>query len=90
MQAQQPQGMSISDILQIAQMARANNQPEQPQPTGDIPSQTEYTYTRASGAPAVNGSVPPVPTSKPVSVQTPEETGTLSSILNGIKGYFGG
>ena len=70
MQAQQPQGMSISDILSMAQMMK---KPEQP--TGDVPSQTTNTFTRESGSPVQNGVNVPVPPVKP------ESGASLSEIL---------
>lgn len=82
MPAQQPQGMSISDILSMAQMMK---KPEAPQPTGDVPSQTTMTYTRESGSPVQNGAfVPPQPP-KPELNQA-QNTGLWDT----IKGYFGG
>lgn len=80
MQAQAPQGMSISDILQIAQLSKQR----QPQ-TGDVPSQTEMTYTRESGSPVQNGVNVPVPQAKPDFTQ-PAQGG----LWNTLKGYFGG
>ena len=80
MPAQQPQGMSISDILSMAQMMK---KPEQP--TGDVPSQTTNTYTRESGSPVQNGAfVPPQPP-KPELNQA-QNVGLWDT----IKGYFGG
>lgn len=79
MQAQPVQGMSISDIMKIAQMAKANQQ----QPTGDVPSPVEMTYTRESGSPVANGMNVPVPPKKPDMNQT-------GGLWETIKGYFGG
>lgn len=41
-----------------------SQQPQKQQPTQD--QQTEMTYTRASGAPSVNNTVPPIPQPKPI------------------------
>jgi hypothetical protein len=79
MQAQPVQGMSISDILSMAQMMK---KPEA-QPTGDVPSQTTMTYTRESGSPVANGMNVPVPPKKPDMNQT-------GGLWETIKGYFGG
>lgn len=85
MQAQQPQGISISDILQLAQLANANKKPEVPT-TGDVPSTTNMTYTRDSGNPVENGKMVPVPQAKPDFNAAAQNAG----IWNTIKGYFGG
>ena len=84
MPAQQTQGMSISDIIKLAQLAKQGQQ-TQPQ-TGDMPTQTEMTYTRESGSPVQNGVNVPVPQAKPDFTQ-PAQGGGL---WNTLKGYFGG
>ena len=80
MPAQKTQGMSIGDILSMAQMMK---KPEQQ--TGDVPSQTTNTFTRESGSPVQNGAfVPPQPP-KPELNQA-QNVGLWDT----IKGYFGG
>lgn len=85
MPAQQTQGMSISDILSMAQMMKKPEAPQAAQPTGDVPSQTEMTYTRESGSPVQNGSFVPPPPPKPELNQA-QNVGLWDT----IKGYFGG
>lgn len=75
MPAQQTQGMSISDILSMAQMMKKPEAPQAAQPTGDVPSQTINTFTQQSGSPVQNGANVPVPPVKP------ESGASLSEIL---------
>lgn len=78
MPAQQTQGMSISDILSMAQMMKKPEQQTVPT-TGDVPSQTTNTFTRESGSPVQNGVNVPVPPVKPDLSAT--QGASLSEIL---------
>lgn len=82
MQAQQPQGMSISDILSMAQMMKKQDGINTAAEQNAIP---EMTYTRESGAPTTNGNFVPPPAPKPEFNQA-QNVGLWDT----IKGYFGG
>lgn len=83
MPAQQTQGMSISDILSLAQLAKKpEQQTTQPQ-TGDVPSQTTQTYNYGEGSPVDKGMNVPV---QPVKPEFNQNVGLWDT----IKGYFGG
>jgi hypothetical protein len=84
MPAQQPQGMSISDILSLAQLAKQGQQTGVNTPV-EQQNMPEMTYTRESGSPVQNGAfVPPQPP-KPELNQA-QNVGLWDT----IKGYFGG
>ena len=64
MPAQQTQGMSIGDIIKLAQMAKQGQQTGINTPTEEQ-NMPEMTYTRESGSPVQNGLNVPVPPVKP-------------------------
>lgn len=83
MQAQAPQGMSISDILKIAQMARDNKQTGTNTPV-EQNAMPEVTYNYGEGSPVDKGMNVPVPPQKP-DFDRQGSGNSLSGILDTLK-----